>query len=156
MAQFEDKLKQMDLVIPRIPPAAGAYVPALRAGNLVFCSGQGPYQDGKQAFVGRVGDQVSFDEAYQAARIACLNCLAEICSVIGSIDKIKRIVQVRGFVNSTNDFHDQPKVLNGASDLLLALFGEAGQHVRCALGTNNLPQNIPVEVEMIVEIQESP
>jgi enamine deaminase RidA (YjgF/YER057c/UK114 family) len=154
MAQFEDKLKQMNLVIPRIPPAAGTYIPALRVGNLVFCSGQGPYQDGKQAFIGKVGDQVSLDEAYEAARIAGLNCLAEICFVIGSIDKIKRIVQVRGFVNCADDFHDQPKVINGTSDLLLALFGEAGQHVRCALGTNNLPQNIPVEVEMIVEVQD--
>jgi enamine deaminase RidA (YjgF/YER057c/UK114 family) len=154
MGQFEDKLKQMNLVIPKIPPAVGAFVPALRTGNLVFCSGQGPFKDGKQAFVGRVGQQVSFDEACQAARIACLNCLAEICSVIGSIDNIKRIVQVRGFVNSTGDFHDQPKVINGASELLLDLFGEAGQHVRCALGTNNLPQNIPVEIEMIVEVKD--
>jgi len=103
-----------------------------------------------------VGSDVSLEEAYQAARIAGLNCLAEIRSVIGSLNRISRIVQIRGFVNSAPDFHDQPKVVNGASELMLEMFGESGKHARCALGTNNLPGNIPVEIEMIVELKEEP
>jgi enamine deaminase RidA (YjgF/YER057c/UK114 family) len=103
-------------------------------------------------YVGQVGSDVSLDEAYQAARTAGLNCLAEIRSVIGSLNKISRIVQIRGFVNSASTFHDQPKVVNGASELMLEIFGEAGKHARCALGTDNLPSNIPVEIEMVVEV----
>lgn len=154
MGKHEEKLASMGLSIPVIPPPAGSYIPAIRVGNLVYCSGQGSYQDGKHKYVGRVGKEVSLEEATDAARIAALNCLAEVCSVTGSIDRIRRIIQVRGFVNSTEDFHDQPTVINGASLFLKELFGAAGEHVRCALGTNNLPGNIPVEVEMIVEMEE--
>ena len=154
MSDYEARFKELGLSLPPLPPPAGAYVPAVKVGNLVFCSGQGPYKDGSQAFVGRVGDEVSLEQGYQAARIAGLNCLAEVCSVIGSLNNIKRIVQVRGFVNSDKSFHDQPKVINGASELLLEVFGEAGKHARCALGTDNLPFNMPVEVEMVVETVE--
>jgi enamine deaminase RidA (YjgF/YER057c/UK114 family) len=150
----ETRLKALGLSIPEIPPAAGAYVPAVRVGNLVFCSGQGPYKDGKFPYLGAVGIDLSLEEGYQAARIAALNCLAEICSIAGSIDNIVRIVQVRGFIASAPAFFDQPKVLNGASELLLDLFGEAGRHARSALGTSVLPMNIPVEVEMVVEVKE--
>ncbi len=154
MIDYEMRLKELGLEIPKIPPAQGAYVPAVKTGNLVFCSGQGSYRDGAHVYTGQIGVDVTPEEAYDAARIAGLNCLAEICSVIGSINNIKRIVQVRGFINSSDDFHDQPTVLNGTSELMLELFGENGKHARCALGTNNLPGNIPVEVEMIVEVQE--
>jgi enamine deaminase RidA (YjgF/YER057c/UK114 family) len=149
----ETRLKELGLSIPEIPPAAGAYVPAVRVGNLVFCSGQGPYKDGKFPYLGVVGSDLSLEEGYQAARIAALNCLAEICSIVGSIDNIVRVVQVRGFIASAPDFFDQPKVLNGASELLLDLFGESGRHARSALGTSVLPKNIPVEVEMVVEVK---
>ena len=152
MQDYEARLKELGLSLPEIPPAAGAYVPAVKSGNLVFCSGQGPYKDGSFAYIGKVGDDLSLEEGYQAARIAALNCLAEICSLIGSLNKIKKVVQVKGYVNSAPDFHDQPKVVNGASELLLEIFGDAGRHARCALGTSNLPMNIPVEVEMIVEV----
>jgi len=152
MQDYEARLKELGLSLPEIPPAAGAYVPAVKSGNLVFCSGQGPYKDGSFAYIGKVGNDLSLEEGYQAARIAALNCLAEICSVIGSLNNIKRVVQVKGYVNSAPDFHDQPKVVNGASELLLEIFGEAGKHARCALGTSNLPMNIPVEVEMVVEV----
>jgi enamine deaminase RidA (YjgF/YER057c/UK114 family) len=153
MADYEARLKELGVSIPDVPPAAGAYVPAVQSGQLVFCSGQGPYKDGVQAYVGQVGSEVSLEDAYKAARIAGLNCLAEICSVIGSVNNIARVVQIRGFVNSDPQFHDQPKVVNGASELMLEIFGEAGKHARCALGTSNLPGNIPVEVEMVVESQ---
>jgi len=152
MPDYEMRLKELGVTIPEIPPAAGAYVPAVKSGNLVFCSGQGPYKDGSFAYLGKVGEMLSLEEGYQAARIAALNCLAEICAVIGSVNNIKRVVQVKGYVNSAPDFHDQPKVVNGASELLLEIFGEAGKHARCALGTTNLPANIPVEIEMIVEV----
>jgi len=153
MADFERRIKELGISIPQLPPAAGAYVPAVRSGNLVYCSGQGPFKDGGFAYTGRVGTEVTAEEAYQAARIAGLNCLAEIRSVIGSLDNIKRVVQLRGFVNSDPDFHSQPQVINGASELMIEIFGDAGGHARCALGTNNLPANIPVEVEMVVEVQ---
>lgn len=154
MKDYEKRFKEMGLILPEVPPAAGAYVPAVRSGNLVFCSGQGPYKDGSFVYIGKVGDKVSLEDGYKAARIACLNCLSEICSLIGSLNNIKRIVQLRGFVNSAPDFHEQPKVINGASELLLEIFGEEGKHARCALGTSNLPVNIPVEIEMAVEVKD--
>ena len=152
MKNYEKKLQELGLSLPEIPPAAGAYVPAVKTGNLVFCSGQGPFKDGRFEYLGKVGKDVSVKKGYEAARIAALNCLAEICSVIGSLNNIKRIVQIRGFVNSAEDFFDQPKVVNGASELVLNIFGEAGKHARSALGTSSLPLNIPVEVEMVVEV----
>jgi len=152
MSDYEKKLSELGIEIPEVPAPAGAYVPAVQSGNLVFCSGQGPKKDGKQLFVGRVGQEVSLDQGYQAARTAALNCLAEIVSLVGSVNRIRRVVQVRGFVNSDPGFHDQPKVMNGASELLIEIFGDMGRHARCALGTNNLPGNIPVEVEMVVEV----
>jgi len=153
MKDFEARLKELGLSLPEIPAAAGAYIPAVQSGNLIFCSGQGPYKNGTFAYIGKVGDNLSLEDGYQAARIAVLNCLAEICSLIGSLNKIKRVVQIRGFVNSAPEFHDQPKVVNGASELVLDIFGDAGKHARCALGTSNLPMNIPVEIEMVVEIE---
>lgn len=153
MSNYEEKLKELGMAIPEVPPAAGAYVPAVQAGKLVFCSGQGPYKDGAFVYVGKVGKDVSLQEGYQAARIAGLNCLAEIKSITGSLNKISRIVQIRGFVNSSPDFQDQPKVINGISELMLEIFGDAGKHARCALGTSILPGNIPVEVEMVVELE---
>jgi enamine deaminase RidA (YjgF/YER057c/UK114 family) len=152
MKDYDKRFEELGLRIPELPPAAGAYIPAVQSGNLIFCSGQGPFKDGKFTFMGRVGSDLSLEEGYQAARIAALNCLAEICSLTASLNRIKRVVQLRGFVNSAPDFHDQPKVLNGASELILDIFGEAGKHARCALGTSNLPMNIPVEIEMVVEV----
>ena len=98
-------------------------------------------------------EDLTLEEGYEAARIAALNCLSEICSLVGSVNRIVRIVQVRGFVSSAEGFFDQPKVINGASELLLSIFGDEGKHTRCALGTSVLPANIPVEVEMVVEVE---
>jgi enamine deaminase RidA (YjgF/YER057c/UK114 family) len=151
MSGYDDALKKLGLSLPPIPPAAGNYVPAVQVGNLVFCSGQGPFKDGSFLHIGRVGAEVTLEQAYDCAAQAALNCLAEIVSVTGSLDAIRRIVQLRVFVNSAPEFFDQPKVANGASDLLGKIFGEAGKHARCALGTSVLPGNIPVEIEMVVQ-----
>ena len=148
----EARFKELGLKLPALPPALGAYIPAVRSGNLVFCSGQGTYKDGSLRYLGKVGAGISLEDGYQAARLAGLNCLAEICSLTGSLDRIKRIVKLTGFVNSAPDFHDQPKVVNGASELMLQIFGEEGKHARSAIGTSNLPGNIAVEVEMVVEV----
>jgi enamine deaminase RidA (YjgF/YER057c/UK114 family) len=149
---YEARVGELGLSIPEPPPPAGAYVPAVQSGNLVFCSGQGPYRDGVFVHTGQVGRELTLEQGYDAARISMLNCLGEIRSVIGSLNRIRRIVQVRGFVNCTQEFMDQPKVINGASELLLEIFGERGRHARCALGTSSLPASIPVEIEMVVEI----
>jgi len=148
---FEKKLMDLGIQVPAVPPRVGLYVPAVRTGNLVFCSGQGPIADGVLKYVGRIGDTLVLQDGVNAARICALNCLAEIRSVLGSLNAIKRFVQVRGFVNSAPDFLDQPKVVNGASQLLLDVFGPAGEHVRTAVGTSVLPSNIAVEIEMVVE-----
>jgi len=139
-----------------VPKPVAEYVPAKRVGNLVYVSGQGPTRDGKAVYAGRVGKEVSLDEAYKAAEICALNCLAAIKSVVDSLEEVEEIIQVRGFVNSANDFHDQPKVINGASELLVRAFGDRGRHARAALGTSNLPNNIPVELEMIVVVAPCP
>lgn len=149
----EARIEELGAKLPVVAKPVAEYVPAKRVGNLVYVSGQGPIRDGKAVYVGRVGKEVSLDEAYKAAAICTLNCLAAIKAVVGSLAAVEEIVQVRGFVNSAPDFHAQPKVINGASVLLVKAFGERGRHVRAALGTSNLPDNISVEVEMIVRVR---
>lgn len=149
----EARLAELGL---RLPPAArpGAeYVPSKQIGDLLFLSGQGPIRDGTPLVVGQVGGEVSLEEGIEAAKQATLNALAAIKAAVGSLDRIEEIVQVRGFVNSAPGFALQPQVMNGCSKLLVAVLGERGRHVRCALGTNSLPHNIPVEIEMIVSIR---
>jgi enamine deaminase RidA (YjgF/YER057c/UK114 family) len=153
MKYYEAKLEDLGSPIPKVPSAAGAYVPAIQSSNLIFCSGQGPYKDGLFAYIGQVGNDVSLEDAYQVTRIAALKCLAEIRLLSGPLNRISHVVQFRGFVNSAPTFHDEPKVINGASELLLESFGNAGENARRALGTNNLPGNIPVEVEMVMEVE---
>ena len=148
----EVRLKELGLELPEVPKPVAEYVPAKRVGDLVYVSGQGPIRDGKPIYVGRVGAEVSPEDAYKAAQLCALNCLAAVKSLVGSLDAVEEIVQVRGFVNSAPDFHDQPKVINGASELLVKVFGECGRHARAALGTSNLPGDIPVEIEMVVRV----
>ena len=149
----EERLGELGLSLPTVPAPVAQYLPAKRVGDLVYVSGQGPLRDGKPVYVGQLGAELSLEEGYEAARICGLNCLSAVKSVTGSLDVIDEVVQVRGFVSSAPQFHDQPKVVNGVSDLLVELFGERGRHVRAALGTSNLPMNIPVEVEMIVRVR---
>ena len=148
----EQKLEELGLVLP--PPATPVanFVMAVKTGNLLFVTGHGPYDDGKIKISGKVGRELTLDEGYQVARNVALNCLATIKATIGDLDKVKRFVKLLGMVNCTDDFKDQPKVINGCSDLLVAIFEDAGKHARAAVGMQALPNQIPVEIEMIVEI----
>jgi len=148
----EARLKELGLELPEVPKPVAEYVPAKRVGDLVYVSGQGPIRDGEPVYVGRVGAEVSLEDAYKAAQLCALNCLAAVKSVVGSLDAVEEIVQVRGFVNSAPNFYDQSRVVNGASDLLVKLFGDRGRHARAALGASNLPGNIAVEIEMVVRV----
>lgn len=150
---IENKLKFLGFELPEVPVPVAEYLPAKKVGELVYCSGQGPIRNGRPVYIGRVGAEVSLTEAYKAAQLCILNCLAAVKAVIGSLDAIEEIVQVRGFVNSAPGFYDQPKVIDGASQLLVKLFGNRGQHARVAVGTFALPMNIPVEIEMVVRVR---
>ncbi len=151
--KIEHKMKELGLILPEVPKPVAEYIPAKKIGDLVFTSGQGPIKDGKFIYVGKIGGEVSLKEGYESAKICAINCLAAIKSVIGSLDKIDEIVKVKGYVNSTSDFYRQPEVVNGASELIVKIFGEKGKHTRSALGTSVLPGNIPVELEMIVKVK---
>jgi enamine deaminase RidA (YjgF/YER057c/UK114 family) len=150
---IEDKLAQMGLTLPEPGPPAGNYVGAVRVGNLLFVSGHGPRQQG-QYLAGKVGRDLTTEQAYEAARVVMLNCLASVRRELGDLDRVKRIVKLFGMVNCTEDFTEHPRVINGASDLLVALYGDNGRHARSAVGMQQLPMNIAVEIEMIVEVQE--
>ena len=150
----EKKIEKSGFKLPKTPEPVAEYIPAKKSGNLVYCSGQGPVKEnGEFLYTGKVGGEVSKEEGYEATQLCALNALAAIKSAIGSLDKIKSIVKLRGFVNSTPDFTDQPQVVNGASELMVNIFGEKGRHARSALGTSVLPDDIPVELEMIVEVE---
>lgn len=140
--------------MPEAPRPVAAYVPAVRSGDLLFTSGQLPFREGKVAYTGKVGGLLSEADGYEAARLCALNCLAVARSVLGSLDRIGRVVKVSGFVNSAPGFTGQPKVLNGASELLADVFGEAGRHARAAVGVAELPLDAAVEVEMVFAIRE--
>ncbi len=146
---IEEKLNKIGLKIPPAPKPLAAYIPAIKVGNLVFTSGQVPIADGKIVYEGKVGKDLTEDEALKAAELCLVNCLSAVKSIIGNLDNIKRIVKLTVFVNSANDFTAQPIVANGASELLEKIFGENGKHVRSAVGVNELPLNSAVEIEMI-------
>jgi len=148
----EKKLKEMGITLPEPPKPVANYVPAVKAGNLLFVSGHGPYNDGKTVLSGKLGKELNIEEGYKTARNVALNCLASVKATLGDLDKVKRVVKLLGMVNCTEDFKDQPKVINGASDLLVEVFGEKGKHARSAVGMQSLPNNIPVEIEMILEV----
>ncbi len=148
----ETKLKDLGITLPTPPKPVANYVRAVQAGNLLFVSGHGPFNDGKIKLAGKVGRELTLDEGYQVARNVGLNCLATVRDALGSLDRVKRVVKLLGMVNCTNEFTDQPKVINGCSDLLVEVFGEPGKHARSAVGMQALPGGIPVEIEMILEV----
>ncbi len=153
--EVEKKLTALGLTLPPIPTPIANYVPAVRSGNLVFISGHGPVTmvDGKVSYIrGKVGRELTVEQGYEAAKIVTLNMLQSLKGVIGDLDKVRRIVKLLGFVNCTEDFPDQPKVINGASDLLVELYGDRGRHARSAVGMYQLPFGIAVEIEMVVEV----
>jgi enamine deaminase RidA (YjgF/YER057c/UK114 family) len=150
---FEARMQALGLIIPELPKPAGHFVPAVQIGHLLFVSGQIAAVSGQVPFKGKLGGDLSIEQGQQAARIALLNVLAVIRSTTGSLDAIKRIVKLNGWVASTEGFTSQPRVIDGASLLLEEIFGEAGQHARAAIGVAELPLGAPVELELITEIQ---
>ena len=152
MSQIEQKIIDLGFVLPETAKPLAAYIPAVRSGNLVFTSGQLPMIDGSLAETGKVGGSVSPERAKELATVCALNALAAVKTVIGDLDKIKRIVKVVGFVSSVSEFTGQPAVVNGASEFLGAVFGEKGIHARSAVGVAVLPLDAPVEIELIVEV----
>jgi enamine deaminase RidA (YjgF/YER057c/UK114 family) len=150
----EERLKEKGLELPAPLKPVANYVTAVRAGNLVFLSGHGPFRKDGTLITGRVGEDLTLEQAYEASRITTLLLLASLKAEIGDLDRVRRIVKVLGLVSCTADFLDQPKVINGASDLLVHVFGERGKHARSAVGVNVLPFNTPVEIEMVVEVEE--
>lgn len=148
----ERRLAQLGFELGAPAPAVANYVGAVTSGKLVFVSGHGPYRDGQYHHLGKVDSAVSVEQAYESARITIVNALASLKAEIGSLDRVTRIVKLLGMVNSDPGFKRQPEVINGASDLLVEVFGERGHHARSAVGLGALPMGISVEIEMIVEI----
>ena len=149
----ESKLKELgiELIIPSDPVAN--YVNTVRSGNLLFISGKGPLKNDGEYIKGKLGYDLSIDEGYEAARATAINLISTIKSAVGDLKNVKKIVRVNGMVNSASNFTDQPKVINGCSDLLVEVFGDGGKHTRVALGMNSLPMNIAVEIDLIIEIE---
>jgi enamine deaminase RidA (YjgF/YER057c/UK114 family) len=153
MRNIEKKLEQMGLILPEAPKPVAAYISAKQSGKLVFTAGQLPIVKGELISKGFLGQDVGVEDANKAARICTLNALSAIKGVIGDLDRIKQIVRVVGYVASVPTFTQQPSVVNGASELLLEIFGEAGKHARSAVGVAVLPLNASVEIELTVEVE---
>ena len=147
-----DRLTELGLTLPAVSAPVAAYVPAVRTGNLVWTSGQLPFVDGSLPITGKVGAEVEAGRAQELARTCALNALAAIAAEIGDLDRVRRVVKVVGFVASAPGFFGQPGVINGASELLGQVFGDAGRHARSAVGVAVLPLDAPVEVEVVVEV----
>jgi enamine deaminase RidA (YjgF/YER057c/UK114 family) len=152
--QAEARLKEMGIELPPAVTPVANYVPAVRSGSLVFLSGHGPFKEDGSLITGKVGSELTEEQGYEAARRVAVGLLGSLKAEIGDLEKVKRVVKVLGLVNCTSDFTDQPKVINGASDLLVEVFGARGKHARSAIGTNALPMNIAVEIELIVEVSD--
>jgi len=147
-----DRLKENNIILPAPPNPAGSYIPVVSTGNLAFVSGQIPIKDGNIKFMGKVPDEQSIETAQDAAKLCIVNALAQLNAYFGTLEKITKIVRISGFVNSSANFTEQPKIINAASDLLFKIFGETGKHSRIAIGVSSLPLNSTVEIDMVVEI----
>lgn len=153
MSQVEERLARLGHKLWEPGAPIANFVNAVRTGNLVYLAGQGPRQeDGQYRYIGKVGKDIDLETARKSAELVMLNCLSVLKQEIGDLDRVKRVVKLLGMVNCTPDFTDQPKVINGASDLLVAAFGDKGRHARSAVGMSSLPLGISVEIEMIVEV----
>ena len=150
----EQNLKALGITLPKLTAPIANYVNYVRTGNLIYFSGTGPSVEGQGYIKGKLGKDLTIDQGKEAARITGINMIANLKNAIGDLNKVKRIVKVLGMVNSTEDFTDQPKVINGFSDLMVAVFGEKGKHARSAVGMASLPMNMAVEIEMIVEVED--
>ncbi|MCL4426518.1 MAG: RidA family protein [Firmicutes bacterium] len=151
--RVEEKLEQMGIKLPEAPKPVAAYIPALQVGGLVYTSGQIPMSAGELKYKGKVGQDLSLEEGYKAAQLCAINALAAAKGVVGDLDRIQRVVKVVVYVNSALGFDQQPKVANGASEFLKEVFGEAGQHVRSAVGVAELPLGSATEVELLLQLK---
>ena len=150
----ETRLKEKGIVLPEPQKPVANYVNAVRVGNLLFLAGKGPTKPDGSNITGKVGKELTIEQGYDAARLVAINHLAVLKAELGSLNKVKRIVKVLGMVNCAEDFKDQPKVINGYSDLMVEIFGDKGKHARSAVGMYALPSNIAVEVEVVVEVED--
>lgn len=151
-SSVESKLAGLGIVLPAVPAAVGAYVGAVRAGPLVITAGQLPWKEGKLIYAGKVGAEVSLEQGAEAARLCLINALAQIKNVLGDLDLVRQVVRVEGYVQSAPGFRQQPQVLNGASELLLTLFGDKGKHTRVAVAVSEMPLDAPVQLAVWVEV----
>ncbi len=152
--EIRKRLLELGLELPFCPQPVGTYVPGILAGGFLWTSGQLPFLKGELRYRGKLGQDLSVEEGYEAARLCTLNCLSVVEAMLGTLDRVTQIVKVVGFVASSEGFTEQPKVLNGASELLYALFGERGKHVRSAIGVRELPLGAPVEMELIALVED--
>lgn len=149
---IEERLVELGITLPVPPKPAGSYIPVVKTGNLLFVSGQIPMKEGKVVFQGKVPTDISMEDAQKASKLCIINALAQLKAEIGTLDKISKIVKVSGFVNSSQDFVEQPKIINAASDLLFDIFGDKGKHSRIAVSVASLPLNSTVEIDLIAEV----
>ncbi len=150
----EKRLTELGLTLPSPPAAAGSYVPTVRTGNLLYCAGTICMTSGTMTHVGKVGAGQTVESGAKSAEICALNTLANIKAAVGSLDRVARVVFVSGFVNAVDGFSESPAVINGASDLFVRIFGEAGKHARAAVAVNGLPRNSTTEIQVVVELKE--
>lgn len=150
----EQKLAELGLELPAVAAAAGNYLPVVRTGDLLFCAGTLAMREGQITHAGQVGREQTVQTGYESARVAVLNTLANVKAHLGELSKVKRIVMVNGFVNAVSGFADSPAVINGASDLLVAVFGDAGRHARAAVAVAGLPRDSTTEVQLVIEVQD--
>lgn len=150
---FDAKLVELSITLPPAPKPVATYIPAVRAGDLLFLSGTGPFKDGRVVFAGKLGRDLTVEQGAEAARLTLLNALAMVRQELGTLDRVVRIVRLTGHVASAEGFTQQPAVINGASDLLVQIFGEAGRHARLALGAAELPLNMCIEIELILQVR---
>lgn len=155
MSAILQRLSELGITLPNPPPPGGNYLPFRRVGMLLYLPGTIASRDGKLQFVGKVGVDLTLEQGYEAARLCALNLLACVQVATGSLDSVRQVISVNGYVNCPPGFADSPKVINGASDLLVSLYGDAGRHVRAAVGVAGLPLNSAVEVQMLVELNAS-
>ena len=151
---IETKLEELGITLPEAPSAVATYQPWIQTGNLMFTSGQLPFRDGLIAYEGKLGSELSEEDGYQAARQCALNAIAQLNAATGNLDEIQKIIRIEGYVHSAEGFRGHPKVINGASDLVVEIFGEKGIHTRLALGINEMPLNAAVQLAITAEVND--
>ena len=153
MSKIAGRVAELSITLPTAAAPAANYVPFVKSGNMLYVSGQLPFENGQLLNNGRLGENLTIEQGYAAARQCAINIIAQI-NAAGALEKVKRVVRLGGFVNSAPSFTDQPQVVNGASDLFVAVFGDAGRHARAAVGTPSLPRGVSVEVDAVIELED--